>query len=179
MLHAIDRLPIANIKQRGGSVHMPATDVDVVVVGAGYAGITTSRDLSDRGLSVLVLEASERIGGPVFSSTFKGRDERIEHGAQWVCQRVSHNMRREIQRYDIATVPDAAPESVTFCTGGERRTTLPVPVSELGQLESAWFRLYDASRRISAALPVYDQPVSDLDISVDQFFAPLGLPRAT
>ena len=158
---------------------MPATDVDVVVVGAGYAGITASRDLCDRGLSVLVLEASERIGGRAFSSTFKGRDEPIEHGAQWISQRVSHNMRREIQRYDIATVADAAPESVTFCTGGERRTTLPVPVPELAKLESAWFRLYDASRRISAALPVCDQPVSDLDISVDQFFAPLSLPRAT
>ena len=88
-------------------------------------------------------------------------------------------MRREIQRYDIATVADVAPESVTFCTGGERRTTLPVPVSELAKLESAWFRLYDASRRISAATPVCDQPVSDLDIPVDQFFAPLSLPPAT
>jgi monoamine oxidase len=158
---------------------MPAADFDVIVAGAGYAGITAARDMCDRGLSVVVLEASERIGGRAFSSIFNGYDEPIEHGAQWICQRVSHNMRREIQRYDIATVPDATPESVTFCTGGERRTTLPVPVSELGQLESAWFRLYDASRRISAALPVYDQPVSDLDISVDQFFAPLNLPRAT
>jgi monoamine oxidase len=158
---------------------VPVTDFDVIVAGAGYAGITAARDMCDRGLSVAVLEASGRIGGRAFSSVFNGYDEPIEHGAQWICQRVSHNMRREVQRYDIATVPDVAPESVTFCTGGERRTTLPVPVSELAKLESAWFRLYDASRRISAALPVCDQPVSDLDISVDQFFAPLSLPRAT
>ncbi len=158
---------------------MPAADFDVVVAGAGYAGITAARDMCDRGLSVVVLEASERIGGRAFSSTFKGHDEPIEHGAQWINQRVSHNMRREVQRYGIATVPDVAPDSVTFCTGGERRTTLPVPVSELAKLESAWFRLYDASRRISAARPVCDQPVSDLDISVDQFFAPLSLPPAT
>jgi monoamine oxidase len=158
---------------------MPATDFDVIVAGAGYAGVTAARDMCDRGLSVVVLEASERIGGRAFSSVFNGHDEPIEHGAQWINQRVSHNMRREIQRYDIATVADVAPESVTFCTGGERRTTLPVPVSELAKLESAWFRLYDASRRISAATPVCDQPVSDLDIPVDQFFAPLSLPPAT
>lgn len=158
---------------------MGTTDFDVAVVGAGYAGITSARDLSDRGLSVVVLEASERIGGRAFSSLFNGYDEQIEHGAQWICQRVSHNMRREVQRYDIATIPDPAPETVTFCTGGERRRTLPVPVSELSKLESAWFRLYDASRRISTALPVCDQPVSDLDISVDRFFAPLSLPPAT
>ena len=158
---------------------MPEADFDVVVVGAGYAGVTAARDMCDRGLSVAVLEASERIGGRAFASVFQGRDEPIEHGAQWINRRVSHNMRREVQRYDIATVADEAPDSVTFCTGGERRTTLPVQVSELAKLESAWFRLYDASRRISAATPVCDQPVSDLDISVEQFFAPLSLPPAT
>ena len=158
---------------------MRATDFDVIVAGAGYAGITAARDMSDRGLSVLVLEASERVGGRAFSSVFRGRDERIEHGAQWINQTVSHNMRREIQRYGIETVADVAPESVTFCTGGERRTTLPIPAAELGKLESVWFALYEASRRISAAMPVCDQPVADLDISTDQFFAPLELPRAT
>ena len=158
---------------------MPETDFDVIVAGAGYAGVTAARDMCDRGMSVLVLEASERVGGRAFSSVFSGRDERIEHGAQWINQTVSHNMRREIQRYDIATVADVPPESVTFCTGGERRTTLPIPAAEFGKLESVWFRLYEASRRISAALPVYDQPVADLDISTDQFFAPLELPRAT
>jgi monoamine oxidase len=158
---------------------VPETDFDVIVIGAGYAGITAARDMCDRRLSVVVLEASERVGGRAFSSVFSGRDERIEHGAQWVNQSVSHNMRREIQRYDIETVDDIPPESVTFCTGGERRTALPIPVAELGKLESACFRLYDASRRISAATPVCDQLVADLDISVDQFFAPLELPRAT
>lgn len=158
---------------------MAEVDFDVVAVGAGYAGITAARDMCDRGLSVLVLEASERIGGRAYSSLFKGRDELVEHGAAWINQSVSHNMRREIQRYGIETVAEVPPESVTFCTGGERRTTLPVPAAELGKLESAWFRLYDASRRISAAIPVYDQPVADLDVSVDQFFAPLELPRAT
>jgi monoamine oxidase len=157
---------------------MPEADFDVVVAGAGYAGITAARDVCDRGLSVVVLEASDRVGGRAYSSVFSGRDELIEHGAQWVNQSVSHNMRREIQRYDIATVPDVAPESVTFCTGGERRT-LPIPAAEFAKLESACFRLYDASRRISAAIPVYDQPVGDLDISVDQFFASLELPGAT
>src|ERR1700730_11314790 len=158
---------------------MPETDFDVVVAGAGYAGITTARDMCDRGLSVLVLEASERVGGRAYSCLFSGRDELVEHGAQWINQTVSHNMRREIQRYDIETVADVPPESVTFCTGGERRTTGPIPAAELGKLESAWFRLYDAARRISAAMPVYDQLVGDLDISLDQFFAPLELPRAT
>jgi monoamine oxidase len=37
--------------------------VDIVVVGAGLAGLTTAWLLSQAGLTVRVLEARERVGG--------------------------------------------------------------------------------------------------------------------
>src|SRR5271169_1277728 len=41
----------------------PAVDADVVVVGAGAAGLAAARRLGERGLRALVLEARDRIGG--------------------------------------------------------------------------------------------------------------------
>ncbi len=47
---------------------------DAVVIGAGIAGITVARNLSDRGRSVVVLEAADRIGGRTFNRPFSGLD---------------------------------------------------------------------------------------------------------
>lgn len=55
---------------------------DVVIVGAGSAGIGAARRLLASGLSVAVLEARNRIGGRTVTRSFKGHP--VDLGAHWL-----------------------------------------------------------------------------------------------
>jgi monoamine oxidase len=55
---------------------------DVLVVGAGLAGMTAARGLAAAGRSVLVLEARDRVGGRVVSREIGG-GKIVEMGGQW------------------------------------------------------------------------------------------------
>jgi monoamine oxidase len=59
------------------------TRADVVVVGAGLAGLSAARSLLDAGLDVLVLEARDRVGGRTHSVE-EADGLVIEYGGQWV-----------------------------------------------------------------------------------------------
>jgi len=59
-------------------------DADVIVIGAGVAGLEAARRLLDAGLSVVVLEARPRIGGRIDTHRPAGWPGPIEGGAEFV-----------------------------------------------------------------------------------------------
>ena len=58
-------------------------DVDVAVVGAGLAGLTAARAISEAGRSVAVLEARDRVGGRILNQEI-GEEKVVEMGGQWI-----------------------------------------------------------------------------------------------
>ncbi len=67
-----------------GTGAIPATEgVDVLVIGAGMAGITAARELRAQGAKVLVLEARDRVGGRIDTvNDWSGIP--LDMGASWI-----------------------------------------------------------------------------------------------
>lgn len=62
----------------------PHSTTDVVILGAGVAGLAAARDLSMAGFRVAVVEARSRVGGRIFTQHDPGAVVPLELGAEFV-----------------------------------------------------------------------------------------------
>ncbi|MFN3513823.1 MAG: flavin monoamine oxidase family protein [Phenylobacterium sp.] len=90
---------------------------DVLVIGAGFAGLVAAREASRLGCSVLVLEARDRLGGRAWSERRHGHV--LELGGTWVHWSQPF-VWTELERYGLALeeTPSAVPEEVIVARGG-------------------------------------------------------------
>ena len=84
---APDRTHAVNVScgRRGyGAASMPErVEADVCVVGAGYAGLTAARRLTEDGKSVVVVEARDRVGGRIWTQRLASGLS-VDRGGAWL-----------------------------------------------------------------------------------------------
>ncbi|KAF8862384.1 amine oxidase, partial [Acephala macrosclerotiorum] len=76
---------------------------DVVVVGAGLSGLEAARNIQAAGLSVLVLEARDRVGGKTWSQNTDGKSK-VDVGAAWINDSNQSRMWGMAKKYGLETV---------------------------------------------------------------------------
>ncbi|KAH0343399.1 monoamine oxidase N, partial [Aureobasidium melanogenum] len=118
---------------------------DVIVVGAGYCGLTAARDAALSGLRVLLLEARDRIGGRSWSSNIEGYP--FEMGGTW------------------DKLMESALKKFANVDGELGRKTMPFPHSEGHNPEAARYDKMSVADRIAQ--------IKD-DLSPDEYTALLG-----
>jgi monoamine oxidase len=90
---------------------------DVVIVGAGFAGLIAARELSRSGRRVAVLEARDRIGGRTWLADRMGLD--LELGGTWVHWTQPH-VWSELRRYGLGLAPSPTPVRAFWWDGESR-----------------------------------------------------------
>lgn len=93
---------------------------DVLVVGAGYAGLSAARRLQRAGVDVVVAEARPRVGGRVWSETLHGGVV-VDHGGQWIGLGQEH-LQALADEYGVATFPTFTSGQGVEVRDGQRNT---------------------------------------------------------
>lgn len=125
--------------REGGGTHAP---VDVVVVGAGFAGLMAARQLRAAGRSVVVLEADDRVGGRTKPGKIAG--EVVDLGGQWVGPSQTRLLALA-KTFSVATYPQyATGQNIADVAGhrsayeGEVPVLEPAAMADFGQMVGAF-----------------------------------------
>jgi monoamine oxidase len=136
-------------------------DVDVIVVGAGVAGLAAAAELHALGRSCTVLEASGRVGGRTWTETPAALGHApFDHGASWL-HAAERNPLVEIARAHGDRVRNSEAERVRRVYVGGRVAT----AGELAAYDETWERFERLARARARAEP---------DIAFADAIAPLA-----
>jgi monoamine oxidase len=143
---------------------------DVIVIGAGFAGLCAARDLADAGKRVLVLEARDRIGGRTYYNYLDGLDQKVELGGTWVMPKFQPNVAAEVERYGLVLGASPEPQQMRWRFGGETVTGgFPIPMDQITEFERTMAIIIAESKRIQWGVPFEEQGLEDLDIPFSEW----------
>ena len=85
----------------------------------------------------------------------------------------------EIERYGFPYQDLPEPESIETILAGKRYDGMFPPMEQMFDIERAALHCIKAAGRIDLDAPLDRQGIEDLDISLEEFLAPLDLPAET
>ena len=134
-------------------------DADLVVIGAGLAGLAAARVAAAAGASVVVVEARDRVGGRVLNEEIGG-GQIVEVGGQWIGP-TQDRLASVASELGVATFPTFGEGENVIEYGGRLRRyrgTIPrINPAVLLDVERAQRRLNRLARRVPLDAP-WDAP---------------------
>jgi monoamine oxidase len=139
---------------------------DVVVVGAGFAGLTAARELVRQGRSVIVLEARERVGGRSLNKHL-GNGVVSDRGATFIGPTQTH-IARLAKEMGVGTFPTFEDGDNVYLNENGRSTysdtgpsgTAPPDLEILGDVANVVFKIDQMAREVPVTAP-WEAPKAD------------------
>lgn len=97
-----------------------STSADVLVLGAGIAGLAAARTLTDKGLNVIVLEARNRVGGRMWTDSSLGLP--LDLGASWIHGVNGNPITKLAKQFGVKTMPTDDENNMMFHADGSEMT---------------------------------------------------------
>ena len=156
--------------------------IEIVVVGAGLAGLSSARDLLDAGRQVVLLEARDRVGGRTYSAPFEAAGLTVDLGAEWVDPDQHQAMMQELARHEIdleGTVSESPSQGLTPKTEAASwhsivRTCGRI-AAQLNPDQPHWYEGFDQfDLPVTAFLEAHAHDINDLSTFLAHGFALQG-----
>jgi monoamine oxidase len=128
---------------------------DVIVVGAGYSGLSAARLLKEAGKNVLVLEARDRVGGRVHTRHLEN-GQYVDLGAQWIGP-TQNRMYELLKDFGIPAFKTHDQGKTILYWSGKTKSYQglipPLPIPALLSLNNAIKKINRLSTKIDPACP--------------------------
>ncbi|KAM0632006.1 hypothetical protein D7B24_003933 [Verticillium nonalfalfae] len=130
---------------------LPPSEVDAIVVGGGFSGLTAAYELQQSGYTTLVLEATHLLGGKSRSQRLKTGPGVAELGATWINNKTQKTVYEYSERFGLDTVVQYN-DGDTIFQGEDGKVTRSTPGDdsepedpELALQEATWLLLIEES----------------------------------
>ncbi len=140
--------------------------INIIVIGAGFAGLVAARNLGQRGYRVVVLEARDRVGGRTWFRELPDSGRKVELGGAWFDPSDQPQIREEAGRYDIDIAPATDYQSHRSFIGGAVREGAP------DGFDAAMAEIARAARSLAAATP---DDIRRHDVSIADWLSRLDI----
>ncbi|KAF5505554.1 putative flavin-containing monoamine oxidase A [Colletotrichum siamense] len=131
------------------STPIQPVDVDVVIVGAGLSGLRAAVDIHKSGLSYVVLEAMDRVGGKTLSVPASPQGGVVDIGAAWINDTSQAEMYRLAKEFGFELIEQTATGLNLYQDSNQKTISFPYSGMPFPLDDRQQAQLYEAFGQIA------------------------------